>query len=354
MSLPEEDLKHFPTYRSLAAPRVLRHLAVLLLLGIVGGVAFLLFVPWVQNAQGQGRVTALDPRDRIQTVTALVTGRVAEWYVGEGSAVKQGDPIARIIDNDPLLVERMQAERREVEAEIAATNAAMRVSQLDITRLQALVREGLAAPKDLELAQIKVSEFRSKLAQSRAKLTGIDIRLNRQGAQIVRAPRDGRIQQIMAGDSATLVKEGDTLATFAPAMTQHVVELYLDGRDIPLVHPGRRARLEFEGWPAVQFSGWPSVSRGIFDGLVQTVDASAAPNGLYRVIIVEAPDRAHWPREPSVRLGAKVRGWVMMDTVSVGYELWRQLNDFPLNFQRPIDREQKLPGPPAAAEKAAS
>jgi hypothetical protein len=34
----------------------------------------------------------------------------------------------------------------------------------------------------------------------------------------------------------------------------------------------------------------------------------------------------------------------MMDTVSVGFELWRQLNDFPLQFQRPIDREQTGPG----------
>lgn len=352
MSLLEEDLRHFPTYRAIKAPRVVRHLAVLLLIGIAGAVVFLLFVPWVQNAQGQGRVTALDPRDRIQSVTALVTGRVAEWYVTEGSAVKEGEPIAKILDNDPLLVERMQAERSQVEAEIAATNAAMRVAQIDIGRLQTLVREGLAAPKDLELAQIKVSEFGGKLAQSRAKLTGIDIRLNRQGAQIVRAPRDGRIQQITAGDSATLVKEGDTLATFAPTMTQHVVELYLDGRDIPLVHPGRRARLEFEGWPTVQFSGWPSVSRGIFDGVVQTIDASAASNGLYRVLIVEAPDRAPWPREPSVRLGAKVRGWVMMDTVSVGYELWRQLNDFPLNFNRPIDRDQTSPPVVAPAKEA--
>ncbi len=33
-----------------------------------------------------------------------------------------------------------------------------------------------------------------------------------------------------------------------------------------------------------------------------------------------------------MRLGAKVRGWVMMDTVSSGYELWRLLNDFPLQY----------------------
>jgi multidrug resistance efflux pump len=344
LSLLEEDLRHFTTYRSIGTPRIARNLAVLMLFGIIGSIAFLLFVPWVQNAQGQGRVTALDPRDRVQAISALVPGRVAEWYVSEGSSVKLGDPIARIIDNDPRLLDSLREERAQALADIDAANAALRTSERDVDRLATLVREGLAARRDLELAQIKVSDFRSKLAQSRSRITGIDIRLSRQGAQIVRAPRDGRIQQIVAGDNATMVKEGDTLATFAPSGTTHTVELYLDGRDIPLVHPGRRARLEFEGWPAVQFSGWPSITRGLFDGVVLTVDAAASPNGLYRVLVSPAPDRPPWPTEPSVRLGAKVRGWVMMDTVSVGYELWRQLNDFPLQFQRPIDRDRSDPG----------
>ncbi len=352
MSLLEEDLRHFPTYRSIGAPRVARALALMLLIGIGGSIAFLVFVPWVQTAQGQGRVTALDPRDRIQTISALVPGRVAEWYVEEGGSVKQGDPIARIIDNDPRLLDSLRAERDEVLAEISAVRSALSVSERDVARLSTLAREGLVAPQELELALIKVSDFRSKLAQARSKITGIDIRRSRQSAQVVSAPRDGRVQQIIAGDSATMVKEGDTLATFAPARTQHTVELYLDGRDIPLVHPGRRVRLEFEGWPAVQFSGWPSVSRGIFDGEVRIIDAAASPNGLYRILVVPSVDRPNWPSEPAVRLGAKVRGWVMMDTVTVGYELWRQLNDFPLQFQRPIDREQTLPGAVAPTKDA--
>jgi multidrug resistance efflux pump len=352
LSLREDDLRHFPTYRSIGTPRVARNLAILMLFGVFGSLAFLFFVPWVQTAQGQGRVTALDPRDRIQSISALVPGRVAEWYVAEGGAVKKGDPIARIIDNDPRLLDSLREERAQALADIEAARSALRVAEIDVVRTSALVREGLSPRRDLELAQIKVSDFRSKLAQSRSKITGIDIRLNRQGAQIVSAPRDGRIQHIVAGDSATLVKEGDPLATFAPTGTQHTVEMYIDGRDVPLVHPGRRVRLEFEGWPAVQFSGWPSVSRGIFDGLVQTVDAAASPNGLFRILVSQAPDRPPWPSEPSVRLGAKVRGWVMMDTVSVGYELWRQLNDFPLQFQRPIDREQSDPGAAASITDA--
>jgi hypothetical protein len=36
-----------------------------------------------------------------------------------------------------------------------------------------------------------------------------------------------------------------------------------------------------------------------------------------------------------VRLGAKARGWVQMNTVPVWFEMWRLLNDFPLQFTRP-------------------
>lgn len=348
----EEDLRHFPTYRSIRVPRIARNVAAIVATGIVGGLVLLFFVPWVQNAPGQGRVTALDPRDRVQTITALVGGRVAEWYVAEGTVVKLGDPIARIEDNDPRLVERLREERAQAEAEIAASRSALAVAERDVARLAELVKDGLAAPKDLELAQIKVSDYEAKLAQSRAKITGIEIRLNRQSAQVITAPRDGRIQQLVGGDIATLVKEGDPLATFAPTVVQPAVELYLDGIDIPHVHPGQHVRLEFEGWPAVQFSGWPAVARGIFDGEVYTVDAAASANGLYRILVLPSLDHAPWPSEPAVRLGAKVRGWVMMRTVTVGYELWRQLNDFPLEFQRPIDRERPAPGGEPKAKPA--
>jgi len=58
--------------------------------------------------------------------------------------------------------------------------------------------------------------------------------------------------------------------------------------------------------------------------------------------------------EPSVRLGAKVRGWVLMDTVKVWFEVWRLLNDFPLQFTRPgaspaTNGEAKADGKPAEA-----
>ncbi len=332
-----DEMALFRSLAGLRTPSVTRVLALMIVFGIVGTLVFMVYVPWVQTAQGTGQVIALDPRDRVQNVTALVQGRIDDWFVTDGSLVKRGDPIARVVDNDPMLVARLTAERAQVAAEIAAAEAAMRTGQLDVTRTGSLFREGLAARREYEAAQIKVAEYRAKVAQSRASLARADINLNRQSAQIVRAPRDGRILAINGGDTATLVKQGDIIATFAPEESARVVALYVDGRDVPLIRAGRRVRLEFEGWPAIQFSGWPSVARGLFDGRVRAIDVSASANGLFRILIEPAGDRAPWPRQPYVRLGAKVRGWVLMDTVSVGFELWRQLNDFPLQFARPSD-----------------
>lgn len=341
MQTHAEELARFKTLRELRTPHVVTALAIMLAIGIALSVAGLVYIPWVQTAQGTGQVIALDPRDRVQNVTALVAGRIDQWYVTDGSQVKKGDPIARIVDNDPMLLDRIRAERQQKLAEIAAAQVAAQTAMLDVNRTGALYREGLAARRDYEAAQIKVADYNAKIAASRAAINKVDVDLSRQSAQVVRAPRAGRIMTINAGDSATMVKQGDMLATFAPEESTRVVALFVDGRDVSLIKPGRRVRLAFEGWPAIQFSGWPSVAQGMFDGRVRAIDLSASDTGLFRILVEPAPDRAPWPKEPFVRLGAKVRGWVLMDTVPAGYELWRQLNDFPLQYPAPATDKDK-------------
>ena len=325
----------FPTLRSLNPPPVMKSFARILLIALASFLVFIIFVPWVQTAQGSGSVIAYDPRDRQQNITALVPGRLERLYVTDGARVKTGDPIARVADIDPNLISRLQAERAQKVAEMDATEAAMATAQRDVKRMQTLYGEGLAARRDMELAQIKVADYAAKLAASRADINRIDVSISRQSEQLIRAPRPGRILRVSSIDSATIVKQGDVLATFVPEQSKRVVELFVDGRDIPLINVGRRVRLEFEGWPAIQFSGWPSVAKGFFDGQVAAVDLNASPNGLFRILVTESADRDPWPDERSVRLGAKVRGWVQMNTVPIWFELWRILNDFPLQFTRP-------------------
>jgi multidrug efflux pump subunit AcrA (membrane-fusion protein) len=172
-------------------PRVMRVVAWMIALSIPAIVAFLFLVPWVQTAPGRGSVTALDPHDRVQQITALVPGRVEKWYVNDGQEVKAGDPIAQIVDNDPDVLTRMAAERAQVLAQIDSVAQAMAVARLDVERTRSLYADGLAARRDYENTQIKVAEHAAKLAEAKAKLSRVDIALNRQSAQVVRAPRDG-------------------------------------------------------------------------------------------------------------------------------------------------------------------
>lgn len=332
MSHLSDHRSHFRTLAALRPPRVSVAIAWMLVLGIAATVFILFFVPWVQTAQGRGQVVSLNPEDRAQDVSALVPGRVERWYVHDGQHVNRNDPIARIVDLDPNLLSRLAAERAQVEAEIASVRQSQAVAQIDVNRTRQLFSEGLASRRDYEQAQIKVADSGAKLAESRAKLNRIDVQLNRQSAQVVRAPRDGRIQNLNAAAGGALVSAGTVLAVVAPERVERAVELLIDGRDVPLLRPGRPVRLEFEGWPAIQFSGWPSVAYGFFDGRVRTIDPNADAQGLFRILVEPAPGKPAWPGRRFVRLGGKVQGWVQGQTVTVGYELWRQLNDFPLEF----------------------
>lgn len=347
MATRDLALSRFHTLARLNPPRPLRAIAAMVIIGIAVSVVFMIYVPWVQTSSGAGQVIAVNPEDRLQNVTALVPGRIEKWYVQDGSIVKEGDPIVQISDTDPLLLQRLRAERSLAEAKAAAAASALSTARLDVGRTGTLFREGLASQREAELARIKVAEMEAVLAEARAAMTQIDINLARQSLQLVRAPRNGVIQRINGGDKATLVSMGDVLATFAPTEARRVVEIYVDGRDAPLIRPNQQVRLEFEGWPAIQFSGWPSAAVGLFDGEVQQIDLAASTNGLFRVLVREAKGKPRWPGEPYVRLGANVRGWIAMEEVSVGFELWRQLNDFPLQNPAIMQENQTRAGVPS-------
>ena len=331
MASYEQDMAHFTALQEIKLPRIFRTTFFLLLIAFIIAVAFLIYVPWVQNVGGRGVITTLNPNERQQDINALVSGRIEEWFVRDGSAVKKGDPIARIADIDPQLIQRLEAERAQVEVQLQAAKSAQATAEIDLRRMRELFEAGLAARRDYEQAQIRVDQMRGSVAEAQANLARTNVSLSRQSNQLVVAPRDGFIQSINGGDAATYINAGDILATFVPENSERVIEVFLDGRDVGLVQAGAPARVQFEGWPAVQFSGWPSVAVGTFAGEVIAVDQSAQVDGRFRVLIREriVEGEEPWPAERYVRFGAAGQAWVLLETVPVGYEIWRQLNNFP-------------------------
>jgi multidrug resistance efflux pump len=350
-------VERLTTLQGIYVPRVMKNFATMLRVSMVTVLLFLIFTPWVQTAPGFGQVTAFNPENRLQTVNAQVSGRISRWFVQDGAQVKEGDPIVEIIDNDPRLVERLQAERDAVSRKYEAAQIAMETAEINLNRQEDLFKRGLSARKEFEDARIRYKSLKSEAAQAAADLNKADVQLSRQARQLITAPRDGTVVQILAGNLATFIKEGDELAKFLPASSERAVELYINGLDIPFIFPGRKVRLQFEGWPMIQFSGWPSAAIGTFGGVVKIVEPNASVNGRFRILIVEDPDDLPWPDQwPLVdpkgktisssheflRFGAKTKGWVLLNTVPLGYELWRQLNNFPPEFDRSMTEPSKV------------
>ncbi|MDG1179364.1 MAG: HlyD family efflux transporter periplasmic adaptor subunit [Gammaproteobacteria bacterium] len=341
----EDQLSNLNALASIGIPRVVRVSCWIIFISLVIGISGL-WIPWVQTTSGSGQVTTLNPSDRVQSISALVTGRIAEWYVQDADYVEAGDPIIRIQDIDDQLIVRLQLQLDAARRKIEASQEAVTTAQIDYQRQKNLFAEGLASQLSFEQARIKVQQMTVSLEEARSEFNQAETALSRQGSQLVVAPRNGTIIHVEAGDTATIVSAGQPLATFMPADTERAVEIMIDGRDIGLVHPGRQVRLQFEGWPAFQFSGRPDLAVGTFRGEVVFVEPSARLDGRFRVLVKEPLNsedclesevingiprmgECGWPPESFVRLGATVHGWILLETVPLGFELWRLLNSFP-------------------------
>ena len=415
------DLVSISALHRLPSPQGLHVLARWLGAAFVVLLLTLWLAPWQQNIPGTGRVAALTPFDRAQTIAAPVDGRVRESWVVEGSRVEAGDLLLEIVDNDPEILERLSSQRVALDSQLASTEervlvyekqiealerarslateaarrqvdvaraatrsarhglegarAAEQQANLNHRRNEELLRDGLVSEFEFEVARRTHEESRARVAQARQELdaalndeaarkadlgqvdtraeaeveaaraeresaevaaaalreriAGLETRIAQQSTQRISAPRAGTVFRVYAAPGAELVKAGDPLVELIPDTTRRAVELWVDGNHVPLIEEGRPVRLQFEGWPAVQFAGWPSVAVGTFGGRVELVDPSDDGRGRFRLLVVPDDLDAPWPDSKYLRQGMRAKGFVLLDQVSLGYELWRQANGFP-------------------------
>ena len=288
-------------------------------------------LPWQQTARGFGYIIAFNPNNRAQSIHAPVNGRINKWFIKDGDKINEGDKIVEITDNDPLILDKLQADKNIKERKYLLAKTASETSKLNYNRQKELLEQGLSSRKNYEDAKIEYQKLLAATETANAELIDSSIKLSRQESSTILAPSKGTILKVLAGDNSTIVKSGDKIASFAPELQDPAVELYINGNDIPLVYEGRKVRLQFEGWPAIQFSGWPEIAIGTFSGIVSSVDSSVSENGKFRVIVSKDPAEK-WPDSRFLKHGAKVYGWILLNKVKLGYELWRQINGFPPDF----------------------
>ncbi len=396
--------------RSLHTPMAGKILAAWLMgLGLI--FLILLFLPWQQNIRGNGRVTALSPSNRPQTIETIIAGRINSWKVQEGQFVKKGDTIAIISEVrekyfDPQLLTRLreiiqskessltskELKGQALKRQIAALKEGLRTqvnqakSQLEAERVRfvnaknqfernknlyeagnipltkyqdfeykyqgseaAYINAGIEidrveaeyldkinkAESDLNNTLAEQYDTQAEIAKLRNELVNMEIRSQQ---YFILAPQSGYVvKATQAGIGETIV-EGEAVCTIMPDSEDVAVEMFVKAMDVPLISKGRKVRIEFDGFPALQFSGWPSVSVGTFGGVVQVIDYVNSMPGEFRILVVPDRDDENWPKQ--IRNGSGTQGWVMLDDVPVWYEIWRQLNGFPPSLYRePFDMD---------------
>ena len=338
-SIEKKDFEPFTNFNNINTPKPLKVLPKIILVFLSLTILILILTPWQQTSKGFGHIIASDPNHRAQNISAPINGRIKKWYVKDGSVVKKDDKLVEIVDNDPLILERIKSERDAKKRKFQVSQIASQTSKLNYQRQEELFNKGLSSRRDFEEAKIEYKKLLAAEESSASELAESETKLSRQENQIIYAPKDGVILKVLAGDSATVVHLGDKLATFAPNLSDPAVEIYVSGNDIPLVVEGRKVRLQFEGWPIIQFSGWPSIAVGTFGGVISSVDSSISENGKFRVIVKKDKDEK-WPDERFLRHGAKAQAWILLNNVSLGYEFWRQLNSFPPSFDSELKAVQ--------------
>ncbi|MGM0451240.1 MAG: efflux RND transporter periplasmic adaptor subunit [Pseudomonadota bacterium] len=263
----------------------------------------------------------VEPR-RVSTLAFQPEGRVDRIEVREGDAVEEGQVLAVLDDR------RLRASLKEVEGEIAATQANLDLARQEEERQRNLRRDGASTQRDVDRAE-------AERRQLEGQLQGLQGRRDRVQANLddarLEAPFDGVVARRMvdrgdlvsAGTAAFRVLDPDTLearigmpaGAAADYATDDRVSLTVGGQALegtvlerlPELDPGRRTRtlrVELDtGAPVVpgQIAHLRHATEVAESGHVLPESAlTRARSGLWAVLVAEADGDAHQLRRVNV------------------------------------------------------
>ncbi len=231
--------------------------------------------------------------------------------------------------------ERAVRQSDEANAKVEQARAYMNAAKNELVAKKAeLIAKTREAQAKIDSSTAVYEKSKGDFAATEKEIADIAAKQTMQ-KQPVLAPQDGYIFKLKVSQGGQIVTQGASLLELVPSSPDRAVAIKVDGNDAPLVSSKdqqqrpRKVRLQFEGWPAVQFSGWPAAAVGTFGGIVSVVDSTDDGQGKFRVLVLPDPDEPPWPNELILRQGVRANGWVLLNEVSLGWEVWRQMNGFP-------------------------
>lgn len=201
----------------------------------------------VVSITATGRV---DPIEKVE-VKSKASGEIINLPIQEGDIVKRGDLIARL---DPTTA---QNDFDQAEADLAVANATLRQRVRERERVEALVRQDLSPPDDLDQARLTYEQANAQVIRARAALSTTRERLD---DTEIRAPIDGviltrpvEIGQVISSGMSNVT--GGTLLCTVANMTQVYVVADVDETDIGKVDADLQAFIVPDAYPDLRLEG---------------------------------------------------------------------------------------------------
>ncbi len=258
------------------------------------------------------------------------------------------------LDRDSILL------NQKIKSPIDVENKRVRyqetISKLFISESKVKQAKSIIANAKIELQNLS-SEYGEKLSKSESdRYSAISAQMEaeaevsklrntlanysiRNGFYIIQAPQSGYVTRTTFSGLGENIKEGETICKIIPELYNHVVELYVNPVDMPLVHDGVNVQFIFDGWPTMVFSGWPDLTYGTFPGEVYGINSSPNESGKYRILVKQKSNVKAWPRE--LRIGVGARGYLLLKKVPIWYELWRIISGFSPDYYLPKTEKSK-------------
>ena len=135
-------------------------------------------------------------------------GRITEILADEGDLVPAGAPLARL--DTSLLI----PERAALEAELAALSAEAALARLTLSRNDALTERGVRSVAAQDEARLALARAEAGMAAIRARIAGVDVRLEK---SVLSAPFAARVGARLADPGQTIAAGQTVLVLFDAA-----------------------------------------------------------------------------------------------------------------------------------------
>ena len=269
--------------------------------------------------------------DSSEVVSAEVDYKISTEQLSRGKQMNNQGVISLVeLERRTAQYNKALAILTEKQQKLLNTKLEINIAKIDINAIR-------------QEADDKIFKSRREIATSRGEFAGttgevaknknvLANYISRGNQKWLIAPQDGQIIKAKKSGINEIVKEGEMIVEMVPTKIDHAIELFIEPMDLILINSGQKIRMIFDGFPAIVFSGWPDNSYGTFAGKVSMVENNRNENGKFRILVIPDNQEKPWPKE--LKMGTGVRGFALLKTVPIWYELWRQINGFPPDYYK--------------------